>query len=547
MLERLFSTYQIADLLGASHGAVINWIEKGWLPVKHLPGKQVRISEKGLVRFLKERGIDMNAIMAKVAASEGQGSGGMESMNASPSKGPDIPLPDELRVDTAIDATFPEAAAVSEEDSVLKPLLVKVESSAPEEFPSPQEPPSSGPAVDDEAAPAVAKPVDPAVQVADALLEDAAARRVSHIHLDSVPDGLSLRVRIDGVLYERANFKSRLPKELAPRLIAHFKGLAGLEAAETDRPQEGRFGFTVDGREMDLRLTTCPTVYGQRLVIHLLERDEGISALPQLGFAKEDLSRLEVMLDGRCGLILVTGLPGSGRATTLRAMLAGIDAAGRSLIAVESSGETRIEGVSRISVDDGFTSAEALGGLGGQDADVIMVDDITDGSAMSAAVAAALAGRLVLAGLFARSTAVVLEMMLESAKRWPLASALLGVISQRTVRRICPECRREVTPTADLLDRLNIRADDVNFPICRGDGCDACSRTGYSGRTGLFSLLPADGAVAAAMRSGAGADEIEIAAERAGMKSLRRAGLDKVRAGITSLEEIARVLPATIP
>ncbi len=514
MLKRLFSTYQVAKLLGASEAAVADWIRKGWLPVRDVPGEQVCISEKGLVQFLKDRGVDMEAIMSGVDADD---------------VGQQLPEP----------VLLPPLAA-----SLVEPVSESLDESTAEE-PAPAEPPPPSPVAIEELEQCESPPADPAAKLAEAVLQDAVARKVSHIHLDSCRDGLSLRVRIDGVLSDKPNFKSRLPDGLGPRLIAHFKTLAGLEVGEPARPQTGRFCCSLNGGDVGFRLATCPTDRGERLVIHVLDREEDVSALSQIGLEDDDLSLLRRLLGERCGIIMIAGLPGDGRTTTLRAMIAELNIAGRDLIALESRSEIRLEGVSRchIGLEKGFTAADALRAVRDQDVDVIILDDLTDHATATGAIEAALNGQMVLAGIFARNAVGAMKMMLESAHRWAMASVLLGVINQRMVRRICPKCRREAKPPADLSAKLNIQPQTLDFPVYRSSGCDECSQTGYAGRTGLFSVLHVDTTIAAMLRNDADALQIISAAEQAGMKTLHQTGLEKVRNGITSLEELARVFP----
>ncbi|MCK4626840.1 MAG: Flp pilus assembly complex ATPase component TadA, partial [Phycisphaerae bacterium] len=221
------------------------------------------------------------------------------------------------------------------------------------------------------------------------------------------------------------------------------------------------------------------------------------------------------------------------------AMLAEVDTTGRDIVALETRNQFPLEGISRCPIDreKGDTVADTLRSLCNQDVDVILIDDIPSRDAAVGAVEAAIAGRLVLAGIFARNSAVAMEMLLESAQPWTLASALLTVINLRTVRKICPKCRQEAKPPANL---------SLDFPVYRGAGCDECSQTGYAGVTGLFSLLHVDRVIAAILRNNDNAGEIISSAEQAGMDTLYQAGLKKVRDGITSLEELKRIHTPTV-
>ena len=410
MLERLFSTCQIADLLGTSEEAVADWISKGWLPVRDMPGEQVRISEKGLVQFLKGRGVDMEAIIAGIAPDD-VGERLPETVSSPAiTVPPEEPLAPRRGREQGRTAVSPVVAAEEVEHSE-------------------------------------SHPVDPAAQLAEAVLQNAVTGRVSHIHLDPCRDGLSLRVRIDGVLRDKPNFRSRLPEGLGPRLIAHFKTLADLEVGEITHPQTGRFRCNIGGGDVGFRLATYPTTCGERMVIHVPGREESILTLSQIGLGDDDLSLLRRLLSEPCGIIIIAGPHGSPKATMLRAMLAEVNTPGRNIIALESRGEIRLEGVSRCRVDrdKGFTAADALSAARDQDVDVIMLDDIPDRSTAAAAVEAAQGGTMVLTGIFARNPADAMEMMLESTKPWALASAMLAVIqntgTETTFSAISPSGR----------------------------------------------------------------------------------------------------------
>ncbi|MCK4624916.1 MAG: Flp pilus assembly complex ATPase component TadA, partial [Phycisphaerae bacterium] len=320
MLERLFNTHQIADLLGTNEAAVNDWIKRGWLPVRDSPGQQVRISEKGLVQFLKNRGIDLEAIITNVAPDD-----------------PQEPLPETVSPEEPLAPRPFDGAqgrrqgreqgrtAAHPAEPISPPSEESPRTERPQVAPAPQTDRVPPDEVVEEVEHLESHQADPAAQVADALLRNAAVKRVSHIHLDSFRDELSLRVRIDGLLHDKPNFKSRLPKGLGPRLVAHLKNLAGLEVGEVAHPKTGSFHFDINGVQEDFRLATHPTLHGERLVIHVPARGQDAPTLDGIGLGENDLSSLRAMLAEPCGLILVAGLPGSGPATTLRAMLAEVD------------------------------------------------------------------------------------------------------------------------------------------------------------------------------------------------------------------------------
>ncbi|MHC4984323.1 MAG: ATPase, T2SS/T4P/T4SS family, partial [Planctomycetota bacterium] len=429
------STRQAAELLGTSEQAVMGWIRNGWLPFRKLSDGVIRISQTGLIHFLRDRGLDVKAIVDKVAAEEAQ----------------------QFRP--------VEAAAESEAQRVAE-AGVRAEPEEPE-F-SAARAPSSEAGKGDQAA--------PAAQVAEAILQDAVVKRASAIHLDPCPDGLTLRIRIDGVLHTKANFKQRLPKKLAPQLIAHFKELAGLEVDDTARPQKGHFHSTLDGGEREFCVAALPGLPGERLTVHLVEPPPVPLGLSELALAKEDLELLGGVLREPFGMVVVAGQSRIGRTATLRAMVAELDTAARALVAVVRRSDVRLAGVTQCLVDDDgcFTMTEALRAAGDQDADVIVAGDVDDPAAVAAALELALDGRMVLASIPARAGASAIEMMLGSCPRWPLASALSAVVSQRTARVICADCRQEAQPQPDLLARLGIAREEIDFPVYRGTGCEKC-------------------------------------------------------------------------
>jgi len=481
MAPRSFSAYEIADLLGATPGAVVQWMEKGWLPCEQPHGGAARISEDGLIQFIRRQGMDVETVMARLAPAE-----------------------------------VSREAQTSEQ---------------------PEAPPAE--------APRIVRAADSAAQVAEAILRDAVVRGAGYIHLESRSEGLRLRLRVDGVLHEKPNFARRLPNELGPKLIKHFKLLAGLEGGRSSLPGVGRFTRTVDGHEMEFRLAGFPIVAGERIVIRVVDREAARLGLSELGLEASDEAYLRGLLARRFGLVVLAGPPRSGKATSLRAMVGELAGAGRSIITVEKAAEAAIDGVSRARVDPaaGFTFAAAARACIDQDVDAIMIEELRDPVTASAALEAALDGRIVLAGMNATSGPAALASLLRMhLEPWPLASALAAIIEQRTVRKLCQACRRQVAPGADVLEKLGLAREQVDFPVFAAAGCESCGNCGYAGRIGLFSIMRIEGELAQAVRDGAGIESVSRAAAGAPAATLLDVGLEKARAGLTSLAELARIL-----
>jgi type II secretory ATPase GspE/PulE/Tfp pilus assembly ATPase PilB-like protein len=632
MPERLFTAYQVADLLDATPGAVVEWIQKGWLPVQRLPDGPLRISEEGLIRFLKQRGVDIEKIMAKVALRESQESrvtqaerealvapkpqepaGRRDSrtvqradraateewvvaelnreekpeLSAEPktdatrAERSETPPPEPVATGVAPGPTeqqvkeiAPAAATTGDEQPVLpEPAEAPPAAEAPGETIVPQpadeaevtEELAAEPSVEAQepapeapvplevserpaAPPETPQPVEgaaAAAQLAEAVIRDALGRRASHIHLESVGEALSLRLRIDGVLHDKSNFKARLPRQLAAELLPHFMSLAGPSESQP-RPQGSPFSMTLDGRQVGFHLSSCPTARGLRVVITMPEPATVPIGLSRLGLERPEETDLRRLLRQPCGLILLAGRPGPLQGEAMRAMITSVDFRGRSVVSIERAARRDVAGVTVALAKprDGLSFGQALGAFAQQDADVIACEDLRDPEAAMAALEAAEAGKLVLAGINSPAAAEAIGMLFEMGlEPWPLASNLLAVVSFARVRILCPDCKTPAEPDGQLLEFLGLDPAQRNLGALAGQGCPRCSHTGYAGAMGLLSVMMVDGAIAQVVRTGATIEELNNAARRAGVKDLRQIGLDKVRAGLTSLEELARVLP----
>ena len=575
MEKRLFTIDQVADLLGADAGEVRQWIRQGWLPAQQLTDGSRRISELGLVEFLKGRGIDLEELMG----SAGQGEGSRDAQGAEPAAAPTeepVPVGDDEAADRAAremlteppaDEEAPdEEAAVDEEveaeETAAEEATVDEEAPAEEvgaeevagEEVAAEEAPAEEAAAEEAAAEEVAgeevaaaeAPADAAAQVAQAVLRDAVELGASRVHLEPRADGLALRLRIGGLLRDKPNFRLRLPEGLAPRLVRHLLARAGLGEADAARPQAGRFSLPVEGRTVGFDLSAFPTTTGPRLVLAVRDADVPPPDLGQLALAPEARERLERGLGAPGGaLVVAAALPRAGMAEALGALAGGLSASGRAVLAVQAPGAEALAGSCRSQTDPlaGYSFAQAARGLAGQDAEAIVLGQLRGPTTATAAVEAALAGSTVVVGLRAAGAAEALaDLAAMALEPWALASALKAVVVCRTVRRLCDHCKRAGETPDELPPALPLRREQLGPTLYQPVGCERCGQMGYVGTVPLAALVVPGAAVLDLVRRRADVAAFAAALRDAGAVSLAEPAAEKLRAGQTSLEEVARAL-----
>ncbi len=406
-------------------------------------------------------------------------------------------------------------------------------------------------AFDDDAVTADARDLatqPPVVRYVNLLIRDAAAAGASDVHLEAGPDGLRARVRLDGALVPAAD----PPPSMGRAVVSRVKLLAELDIAERRRPQDGRIRVRLEARELDLRVSTVPTVFGESVVLRLLDhggRPVGLDALGMPDAIRTAVARLARRPNG---MLLVTGPTGSGKTTTLYACLGLRDAGAEKLVTVEDPVEYQLAGVTQVPVHAaaGVTFAGALRAILRQDPDVVMVGEMRDAETADVAVRAALTGHFVFSTLHTNDAVGALPRLLDlGVAPYLVAATLDGVLAQRLVRCVCDACRTRYTPAADLVAALlrtpagaAAGVDDVASPaFTHGAGCAACRGTGYRGRVGLYELLPVDEALKDAVAAGTARDVLRATAHAAGLLPLAADGWAKIRAGVTTIEEVARV------
>jgi len=381
----------------------------------------------------------------------------------------------------------------------------------------------------------------PIIRFVNSLITKAYKERASDIHLEPFEKELLVRFRIDGILYEIMDLMIKAHASI----ISRIKIMSGLNIAEKRLPQDGRFRVRIAGKDLDVRVSSLPTAFGERIVLRLLDKSSSVLGLDQIGLEPKLRSQVEQMISSSHGIFLVTGPTGSGKTTTLYAGLSKLNTREKNIITVEDPIEYQLAGVGQIQVNPkiDLTFANGLRSILRQDPDIIMVGEIRDGETAEIAVQSALTGHMVFSTLHTNDSAGALTRLVEMGiEPFLAASSIVGILAQRLVRCICPECKEPEIPSAELLAELGIKPAQVEkTTFYRGRGCSACFDLGYRGRTGIYELLPMSDQIRDLLMQNKDAASIKTAAVKAGMRSLRHAGLAKALQGETTLQEVLRV------
>jgi len=382
----------------------------------------------------------------------------------------------------------------------------------------------------------------PIIKLINSLLFQAVKDRASDIHIEPFERDLTVRFRIDGILYDIIS----PPKRFQPVIISRVKIMAGLNIAEKRLPQDGRIRIKLAGKDVDIRVSTVPTAYGERVVMRLLDRSATILQLDELGLNGHKRDLVDSLIHQSHGIILVTGPTGSGKTTTLYAGLSRINTTDKNIITIEDPIEYQLHGVGQIQVNPKIelTFASGLRSILRQDPDVIMVGEIRDAETAKIAIQAALTGHLVFSTLHTNDSCGAITRLIDMGiEPFLVASSVIAVMAQRLVRRVCPTCREAYRPSVEELRQLGLSADRLeDHTVYRtGATCADCKHTGYRGRLGIHELLVIDDEVRNLTMKAADSASIRRVAAAKGMTSLREDGSDKVLAGLTTVEEILRV------
>ncbi len=379
----------------------------------------------------------------------------------------------------------------------------------------------------------------PIIRLVNSVLFQAVRQRASDIHFESFERGLVVRYRIDGVLYPVLT----PPKRLQSSIIARLKIMAGLNIAEKRLPQDGRFAIRTAGKDVDLRVSVLPTSHGERVVLRLLEKENRLLNLTEMGFSTDRLSSIQQLIQLAHGIILVTGPTGSGKTTTLYAALSQINAPDKNIITVEDPVEYQLLGIGQMQVNPkiNLTFAAGLRSILRQDPDVIMIGEIRDRETAEIAIHASLTGHLVFSTLHTNDAASAATRLIDMGiEPFLVASSVMAVLAQRLLRQICADCKKPYKPTLDELGRLGLDGKGP-FTFYRGAGCPNCSQTGYRGRTGIYELLVLDDEVRRLIGAKADSSVIKQAGIAKGMITLKQEGAMKVAQGVTTTEEVMRI------
>ena len=379
----------------------------------------------------------------------------------------------------------------------------------------------------------------PIVQLVKTMIEQAVRQRASDIHIEPMEKQVRVRYRIDGALYEKAAYNI----SLLPALVARIKIIGGMDISEKRKPQDGRITQVVDRREFDIRVSILPTVYGEKIVMRLTSKNALSREKSQLGLKPHDLQKFDHILKNPHGILLVTGPTGRGKSTTLYTALSELNKEDVNIITVEDPVEANIDGINQVQVNNkaDLTFASALRSILRQDPDIIMIGEIRDQETASIAVQASITGHLVVSTLHTNSAASTITRLVDMGiEPYLIADATVGVIAQRLVRRLCPDCKRAKKADAEDLEML-MRKPEEDLTIYEPCGCAKCDGTGFRGRIGVYEIMEVTPQLKHIISKGGEVEAIKAQALKDGMHTLRMSATELVLDGTTSVQEMMRV------
>ena len=381
----------------------------------------------------------------------------------------------------------------------------------------------------------------PIIKIVNYLIVQAVQMKASDIHIEPEEKILNVRYRVDGMLKRQPS----LPRDLSAAVLSRFKIMAGLDIAEKRLPQDGRLLMKIGNKDIDFRVSTCPTVHGENVVLRILDKSGLVVGLESLGFPPREYHLIKELITSAYGIVLVTGPTGSGKTTTLYSALQIINKEHLNIMTVEDPVEYQFPGMRQVQVNAkaGLTFASALRSFLRQDPNVIMVGEIRDRETAEIAVQAALTGHLVFSTLHTNDTPTAFTRLMDMGiEPFLVSSSLLGVLAQRLVRKVCDKCKEYFEPGEEVLKSLGLE-DKIGkgLKFAKGKGCRICNQIGYKGRIGIFEILKVSPAIQELVIKKVSADEIRELAIKEGLATLRHAAIDKLMSGLTTVEEVMRV------
>jgi type IV pilus assembly protein PilB len=379
----------------------------------------------------------------------------------------------------------------------------------------------------------------PVVKTVNLVLQEAIKQHASDIHLEPRADHLEIRYRIDGALQHVRN----LPKAIQPAVISRIKIMSEMDIAEKRRPQDGRIALKIHNKNVDLRISTLPTQYGERVVLRILDKSTQQFSVEKLGFALEEQAVFESLIRKPYGIVLVTGPTGSGKTTTLYAALTHIKSVETNIMTCEDPIEYELDGInqSAVNVKAGLTFAAQLRAILRQDPDVVLVGEIRDAETAEIAFQAAMTGHLVFSTLHCNTAPSAMTRLVDmGVEPFLIGSSVIGVLAQRLVRTLCPRCKAPYKPTIDELALLGITEMDGQAEFYKPVGCPQCNMRGYSGRLAIFELMPVNEEMRRLALQNPTADQVRDVALAAGMKTMKQHAVEKILAGLTTIDEVRR-------
>src|SRR5260221_6571620 len=388
----------------------------------------------------------------------------------------------------------------------------------------------------------------PIAKIVATILEYAVTSRASDVHIEPFEDRMRVRYRIDGILYDKLS----LPKAVQDAVVSRIKVLSEMKIDEHRTPQDGRFNFKVEDKEVDLRISVLPTVHGEKVVMRLLRKSGGVPTFAELGLGGVGLKNLETAMLRPHGIIIVCGPTGSGKTTTLYSVLAKLNTTRVNIVSLEDPVEYEMPGINQVQINDavGLTFAAGLRSFLRQDPNIILVGEIRDKETTDLAIQAALTGHLVFSTLHTSDAAGVLPRLLDlGAENFLLASTMNAAVGQRIVRKICATCKETYTPAAKIIEEMKLVLGplfppnllNTNIQLYKGKGCEKCGDSGYLGRVGIFEVLPISEKIGKLILEHPDADSISKESIAEGMITMKQDGYLKVLSGVTTIEEVLRV------